>query len=59
MFELADVESIRADKERFELFRTATDFVKAFSVGIVELPKEDKLLEIFGKVGQHPNLVSL
>uniref|UniRef100_A0A2C9KW51 MYND-type domain-containing protein n=1 Tax=Biomphalaria glabrata TaxID=6526 RepID=A0A2C9KW51_BIOGL len=43
-------DEIKADQTRSELFRIAADFVRGYTHGILQLPSDDVLLEIFGKV---------
>ncbi|XP_055896258.1 histone-lysine N-methyltransferase SMYD3-like isoform X1 [Biomphalaria glabrata] len=43
-------DEIKADQTRSELFRIAADFVRGYTHGILQLPSDDVLLEIFGKM---------
>lgn len=43
-------ENIKTDKKRAELFHVATDFLRAYTHGILQLPNDDILLDIFGKM---------
>ncbi|GFS03612.1 histone-lysine N-methyltransferase SMYD3 [Elysia marginata] len=42
-------ENIKTDKKRTELFHIATDFLRAYTHGVLQLPNDDTLLDIFGK----------
>ncbi|KAH9496931.1 SET and MYND domain-containing protein 3 [Bulinus truncatus] len=43
-------DKIRVDPTRSELFRIASEFVRGYTHGILQLPNDDVLLEIFGKM---------
>ncbi|RUS81882.1 hypothetical protein EGW08_010352, partial [Elysia chlorotica] len=43
-------ENIKTDKKRAELFQIATDFLRAYTHGLLQLPSDETLLDIFGKM---------
>lgn len=47
---IADSDKIKTDPTRSEQFQTVSDFLRAYTYGILQLPSDDILLQIFGKV---------
>ncbi|XP_059171979.1 histone-lysine N-methyltransferase SMYD3-like [Physella acuta] len=47
---MSHADKIKTDTSRYELFKIAADFLRGYTHGILQLPNEDTLLEIFGKM---------
>ncbi|CAG5135865.1 unnamed protein product [Candidula unifasciata] len=47
---MSHADKIKVDPTRSEQFRTAADFLRAYAHGILRLPSDDVLLDIFGKM---------